>query len=71
MKKQSYNPDSIEFWLAYIVTRPLGASFADWFGRTPNLGGIGLGTGRTSLVLAGLIIGFVVFFTITQKDVKA
>jgi uncharacterized membrane-anchored protein len=59
------------FWLAYIVTRPLGASFADWFGRTPNLGGIGLGTGRTSLVLAGLIIGFVVFFTITQKDVKA
>ncbi|MDE2588788.1 MAG: hypothetical protein KGL95_03895, partial [Patescibacteria group bacterium] len=38
------------FWAAYIVTRPLGASFADWFGRTTDLGGIGFGTGKTSLV---------------------
>ncbi len=58
------------FWIAYIVTRPLGASFADWFGRAPDLGGVGFGTGETSVVLALLIVGFVVYLTITQKDVK-
>lgn len=47
------------FWFAYIMTRPLGASFADWFGRTPDLGGIGFGTGKTSIVLALFIIFFV------------
>lgn len=59
------------FWAAYVVTRPLGASFADWFGRTPDLGGIGLGTGRTSLILTLLIVIFVGYLTITKRDVKA
>src|SRR5579863_8963255 len=38
------------FWFAYIMTRPLGASFADWFGK-PYLGGIGLGDTKVALVL--------------------
>lgn len=54
------------FWFAYIVTRPLGASFADWFGRTPDLGGIGFGTGRTSLVLVILIAILVSY--LSSKD---
>ena len=58
------------FWLAYIFTRPLGASFADWFGRTPDLGGIGFGTGRTSIVLTILIILFVVYISISKIDIK-
>lgn len=58
------------FWAAYVVTRPLGASFADWFGRTPDLGGIGFGTGRTSVVLSAFIILFVSYLTITKNDVK-
>lgn len=33
------------FWLAYILTRPLGASFADWIGKSQSLSGLGLGTG--------------------------
>lgn len=60
----------LTFWAAYIVTRPLGASFADWFGRTPDLGGIGFGTGRTSIVLTILIILFVGYLAITKKDSK-
>src|SRR5258708_6073126 len=58
------------FWFAYIVTRPLGASYADWFGRSHELGGIGLGTGKTSITLAILIILFVVYLTITKNDIK-
>ena len=60
----------VTFWAAYIFTRPLGASFADWFGRTPNLGGIGFGTGRTTIVLTLFIIVFVLYLTITHKDIK-
>jgi uncharacterized membrane-anchored protein len=60
----------LTFWAAYIVTRPFGASFADWFGRTSDMGGIGFGTGRTSIVLTILIILFIGYLTITCKDVK-
>lgn len=51
------------FWFAYIMTRPLGASFADWFGRTPDLGGVGFGTGKTSILLVFSIIIFVGYLT--------
>lgn len=52
------------FWIAYILTRPLGASFADWIGKTPSEGGLGLGTGLLSLILLlsiSCIIGIVSF----------
>ncbi len=62
--------EAFAFWASYIVTRPLGASFADWFGRTPDLGGIGFGTGRTSIILTVLIILFVGYLSITRKDTK-
>jgi uncharacterized membrane-anchored protein len=57
----------ITFWIAYIFTRPLGASFADWFGRTPDLGGIGFGTGETSVILTMSIIFLVGYLTIKPK----
>nr|BBH93084.1 membrane protein [Thermogemmatispora argillosa] len=57
------------FWWAYIVTRPLGASIADWLGK-PYLGGLGLGDGKVSLVLLILLIGFVAYLSITQRDVQ-
>jgi uncharacterized membrane-anchored protein len=59
----------VAFWFAYIVTRPLGASFADWFGK-PYLGGLGLGDTKVTLVLTILIIGFVGYLTVTHKDIK-
>ncbi len=57
------------FWFAYVITRPFGASFADYFGK-PILGGLGLGDTTVSLVLTILIIIFVVYLTITHKDIK-
>lgn len=61
----------LAFWFAYIVTRPLGASFADWIGKPPDLGGLGLGDGTISLLLALGIIVLVGYLTITHKDSKS
>jgi uncharacterized membrane-anchored protein len=55
------------FWFAYVVTRPLGASVADWLGK-PYLGGLRLGDAIVSLALGVLIIGFVGYMTISRKD---
>ena len=59
----------VAFWFAYIMTRPLGASFADWFGK-PILGGLGLGDTKVALVLTIFIIIFVGYVTVTHKDIK-
>ena len=56
------------FWLAYILTRPLGASFADWMGKPLNAGGLGWGSGWVSIGLTILIVGFVSYLTVTRKD---
>jgi len=58
------------FWLAYIMTRPLGASVADWLGKPQERGGVGFGTGPTSLVLAIIIAGFVAYVTYFGKGHK-
>jgi uncharacterized membrane-anchored protein len=60
----------VAFWLAYILTRPLGASFADWFGKSAAIGGLGWGDGTVSLILGILIIGFVAYLAVTRLDVK-
>lgn len=56
----------LTFWFAYVVTRPLGASFADWMGVSHARGGLNLGPGPVSLALAALIVGFVVYLTVTH-----
>jgi len=56
------------FWFAYIITRPLGASVADWLGK-PFLGGLGLGDGKIALVLTVLIAGFVGYLSVSRTDV--
>jgi uncharacterized membrane-anchored protein len=58
------------FWFAYIITRPLGASFADWVGVSHSRGGLGLGTGLVSLVLLIIIISFVYYLSISHKDIN-
>jgi uncharacterized membrane-anchored protein len=60
----------VTFWFAYILTRPLGASFADWFGKSKALGGLGLGDAIVSLVLTLSIIAFVAYLTLTRVDVE-
>jgi uncharacterized membrane-anchored protein len=44
------------FWTAYIITRPLGASFADWMGVSRDRGGLNWGTGWVSLVIAIVVV---------------
>jgi uncharacterized membrane-anchored protein len=58
----------LAFWFAYIITRPLGASFADWFGVSHVRGGLDLGTGPVSLVLALVIVGLVGYMTATSRE---
>ncbi len=58
----------LAFWFAYVATRPLGASFADWMGVSHVRGGLDLGAGPVSLALAILIMGFVTYLSITPTD---
>lgn len=57
------------FWLAYILTRPLGASAGDLLAQSPHDGGIGLGTTLTSVLFLGLILVLVGYLAITRKGV--
>jgi uncharacterized membrane-anchored protein len=61
----------LAFWLAYIVTRPLGASFADWGAVSHARRGLALGDGPVSFVLLILIVGFVGYLAVTRRDVTA
>jgi uncharacterized membrane-anchored protein len=58
------------FWFAYVITRPLGASVADWLGKPTSVTGVGLGDGWVSLVLAFAIVGLVWYLTVTHADVQ-
>ena len=56
------------FWLAYILTRPLGASIGDYLSQSPDDGGLGLGTTTTSIIFLVAILALVIFLTMTKKD---
>ena len=47
------------FWFAYVLTRPLGASVADWLGKPVSEGGVGIGSGWVSLGFALLMVALV------------
>ena len=61
----------LSFWLAYILTRPLGASYADWMGEPRAKGGLEWGGGTVSLILFAVIIALVAFLARTRLDVQA
>ena len=61
----------LAFWFAYILTRPLGASFADWLAVPPARGGLDWGTGPVSLGLGLLIAAIVGYLTVTRKDIPS
>lgn len=58
----------LAFWLAYILTRPLGASMGDGMSQAPKDGGFGLGTTGTSLIFLAAILGLVVFLSVSGVD---
>lgn len=58
------------FWAAYVVTRPLGASFADWFGKPAGQTGLGLGDGVVSALGLLAFAAFVAHLARTRRDVQ-
>src|SRR5262245_20649529 len=59
----------LSFWLAYILTRPLGANLGDWFASPSTQHGLGLGYGLTSLIFLATILSAVVYLTLSRADV--
>ena len=58
------------FWMAYVVTRPLGASFADYISKPHSMTGIGFGNGQTALVIAVAVFGLVSYLAIARPDIQ-
>jgi uncharacterized membrane-anchored protein len=58
----------LAFWIAYILTRPLGASIGDYMSQPKADGGLGLGTTVTSVIFLSAILGVVIFLTVTKRD---
>ncbi|WP_064457646.1 COG4705 family protein [Streptomyces hygroscopicus] len=59
------------FWIAYVLTRPLGASVGDYLAQPTGDGGLGLGTVVTSALFLTVIVGLVGFLSVSRKDVIA
>lgn len=58
------------FWSAYVLTRPLGASFSDWAALPPSRGGLGFGTGPVSLALGAVIVLLVAALTVADRTAR-
>jgi len=59
----------LTFWLAYILTRPLGASIGDEMSQNSHkYGGLGLGTTGTSYIFLACIFGLVAFLSVSKRD---
>jgi uncharacterized membrane-anchored protein len=61
----------LAFWFAYVITRPLGASFADWLGVSTARGGLDLGTGPVSLAAFVLFAILVGVLAVRRGDIEA
>lgn len=58
----------LTFWMAYILTRPLGASLGDLLSQSQAYGGLGVGTIITSLVFLSVIVSLVAWVSVTRID---
>ena len=61
----------LAFWTAYVLTRPLGASIADWLGKPKRLSGLGWGDGVASLLFGVLIVACVSYLTVADRRMQA
>src|SRR5215472_2648166 len=60
----------LAFWIAYVLTRPVGASFADYIAFPHSVGGLGVGHGQVALALTVVIVILVGYLAVTRKDVE-
>ncbi len=58
----------LSFWIAYIMTRPLGASLGDFLSQNKTNGGLGMGATTTSIIFLSAILLTVLFLSITRRD---
>ncbi|MQY26749.1 COG4705 family protein [Nocardia aurantia] len=58
------------FWTAYVITRPLGASIADWAGKPRDSSGLGLGDAPVVVALGLAIVALVTYLAVTRSDVQ-
>lgn len=56
------------FWIAYVLTRPVGASVADWLGKPKAVGGLGVGSGVVAAILGAAIVACVFYLSVTKAD---
>jgi uncharacterized membrane-anchored protein len=61
---------TVAFWASYVLTRPLGASVADWLGKSHHNGGIGWGDGTVTGLGLALFVVLVAYLTVTHADVE-
>ncbi|MDR4947153.1 COG4705 family protein [Neobacillus cucumis] len=61
----------LAFWIAYILTRPLGASIGDFLSQPKVNGGLGLGTTVTSVIFLIAILAIIVFLAVSKIDINA
>jgi uncharacterized membrane-anchored protein len=60
----------LAFWAAYVVTRPLGASIADWFSKSSGKSGLGLGDGLVSVIAFAIFVVLVAYVAVTKPDIQ-
>jgi uncharacterized membrane-anchored protein len=58
------------FWMSYIVTRPLGASFADYISKPHNITGLNFGDGHTAIVFAASVVILVSYLAVARPDIQ-
>ncbi len=60
----------VAFWCAYVVTRPLGASFADYISKPRAISGIGFGDGQTAVVFTLAVAVLVLYLALARPDIQ-
>jgi uncharacterized membrane-anchored protein len=63
--------DVVAFWFAYVVTRPIGASFADYFSKPHDLSGANFGDAPTAAVLLIAVVVLVAYVAIARVDIQS
>jgi uncharacterized membrane-anchored protein len=58
------------FWFAYVITRPIGASFADYFSKARNISGLGFGDWQTAAVFTAAVVVLVAYTALTRYDIQ-
>jgi uncharacterized membrane-anchored protein len=60
----------VAFWFAYVVTRPLGASFADYFSKPHSLSGVNYGDATVALICTIIVAVLVGYLAVTRRDIQ-